>query len=322
MMEVVFSESAHGSLRAAQGWQKSAAGAVGFVLTNEDGSRPSWFQRRRALREARKEWARQQESGSPMEGRPEDVFGFSLALSFGPISQDVFGPQRREALSRLYGPCLLHDSPDPLLERQADDFRKFLDRARQGENLRIWYSGQPDDLCGLCWIASQLAALPHRGKTLLVQLPAWEEGSGGTVQQKNGWGEVSPGEWASYLPLQREAPPAFLSGLAVRWQELQREDSPLRTVVNGRLQSVDEDFYDGFLLGLIARQKEPFQEARVVGLALSRLLPGISDGLIALRIEEMIGKGLLEAVAQPPADGPRYHRLLRRTPAFPADIRP
>ena len=82
MMEVVFSESAHGSLRAAQGWQKSSAGAVGFVLTNEDGSRPSWFQRRRALREARKEWARQQESGAPMEGRPEDVFGFSLALSF------------------------------------------------------------------------------------------------------------------------------------------------------------------------------------------------------------------------------------------------
>ena len=54
----------------------------------------------------------------------------------------------------------------------------------------------------------------------------------------------------------------------------------------------------------------------VVGRVLGRYALGISDGLIALRMEEMIRSGQLEAVTPPPADGPRYHRLLRKTAAW------
>ena len=60
-----------------------------------------------------------------------------------------------------------------------------------------------------------------------------------------------------------------------------------------------------------------FQEAQIVGRVLSLEL-GISDGLVASRIGALIEAGDLEALTQPPEDGARYWRRLRRTEQFTA----
>ena len=77
------------------------------------------------------------------------------------------------------------------------------------------------------------------------------------MTSKIAWGEVSPGEWGKYITLQEKAKPVFLSACAMKWNQLQNENAPLRAMLNGKLQSVSEDIYDSFILREIAEQPEP-----------------------------------------------------------------
>ena len=100
------------------------------------------------------------------------------------------------------------------------------------------------------------------------------------------------------------------------WEALRQENGPLRAVVNGYLRAVPADFYDHALRRVLAEQPEEFHQARAIGLALGKYLPGISDCWLALRMEELLKNGELEAVTEAPEGGPAYHRLLRKTAAF------
>ena len=89
----------------------------------------------------------------------------------------------------------------------------------------------------------------------------------------------------------------------------------MRAVVNGQLMGVPADFYDGFIRWAIAAADREFHQGQLIGRVLGYQL-GIGDAWVALRMEEMLRRGLLEAVTQAPPDRPAYHRILRRTEAF------
>lgn len=243
-----------------------------------------------------------------------DVCGLPLGLSMGRITETSFFREREALLARLYGifPNGQKTAKEQL-QSAAQSLAHILRYAERGETIRIWYSNQPDEQCGLCWLMEKLAALKTSGKLLLVKLPDWESDVRGTLIQRNSWGEVEPNQWAGYLPLAQEAPPAFPAALAMRWQALRQEKMPLRAVVNGRLQSVPEDFYDVFILREIAAQPVEFQQAVVIGRVLGQYQLGISDAWIALRMEHMLDRGILTAITSPPKDGPVYYRILRKT---------
>lgn len=99
---------------------------------------------------------------------------------------------------------------------------------------------------------------------------------------------------------------------ASRWKTLQQENAPLRAVLNGQLASVPEDIYDPWVEREIAAETGEFWEARVIGNVLGKYQLGIGDAWIALRIEEMLRAGKLQAVTEPAPDRPIYHRKLRR----------
>ena len=127
---------------------------------------------------------------------------------------------------------------------------------------------------------------------------------------------MEPERFGTYVSRQREASPVLRSALAQEWEALRQENGPLRAVVNGRLCTVSADFYDFALRRVLAEQPEEFHQARAIGLALGKHLPGISDCYLALRMEAMLACGELEVVAAAPEDGPAYHRRLRKTAAF------
>lgn len=64
------------------------------------------------------------------------------------------------------------------------------------------------------------------------------------VVEHNGCGELSPEQWHRYLTLQQEASEALFHALALRWRQLEEENAPLRTVLSGKICSMEEDFYD------------------------------------------------------------------------------
>lgn len=95
-------------------------------------------------------------------------------------------------------------------------------------------------------------------------------------------------------------------------KELRRENAPLRAVLNGRLVSAPETLYDFFLFQEIAAQPEEFREEEVIGRVLGVTQMPISDEFLALRMEQLIRDGLLEAVTQPEPGKASYRRVLRK----------
>lgn len=319
MIEVVFSDSACGCLRAAQhyGGGKYQIGAIGISVRCTDGSQPTRAEMENAQREAEEKERLLWERSTPVGGNPADVYGFPLALSIGNISEHQPGPARQQVLEWLfsiYPECVGQQAAKELMKQTKDNLSAVCSRAAAGEPLRIWYSSNPDDFCGLYWFMDQLRQANGCNDYIsLVQLPDWITDDNGNVVRKSGWGEVAPGEWGKYVAFERTASRLFCQSCADDWRTLQKENAPLRAVLNGKLASIPVTIYDDFILREIEAEEAEFNEARVIGKVLGKYQLGIGDAWIAHRIEAMIRNGILKPVNQAPKDSPMYHRRLRKS---------
>ncbi|MEL7608165.1 MAG: DUF3658 domain-containing protein [Bacillota bacterium] len=318
MIEIVFSDSACGSLKMAQhyGKGKYQRGCIGVFVSHADGSKPTKEEVEAAQRNAEEKARLAWESAVPLGGNSADVYGFHLALGVGDISENQPGIKRKRTLEHLFSVYPNDEgrrAAQEIMKRVNEYLKTVRERAAAGESLRIWYSNHPDEMCGLCWFMGQLNQWKVQdGQIFIVKLPEWEADEKGNIVRKSGWGEVSPGAWHRYLALQKPVPPLFRKSCAFHWQELQGENAPLRAVLNGQLVSASETLYDDFILREIAAEGEEFQEALIIGRVLGKYQLGMSDSWIACRIEEMIRAGKLEAVSAVAEDMPTYHRVLKK----------
>lgn len=316
MVEVVFSESACGSLKYAQffGRGEYGGGLLGIILEPSDGA-PSEEEIAQAKRRAEEEHRRKWERARPMGGRAQDVYGFSLCLSLGDISEKIPGPIRRQVLCAYCGfsPSVpgIGEQLDRWIDGGAETLRAVLERSAAGEPVRLWYSDQPDELCGFYWLLARLDGLEQCGPVSAVRLPRWDQRDNSVVTYI-AWGEVSPGEWSRFLPLEQPVSPTLRRACANRWKELQKENTPLRAVLNGVLAGVPEDFYDSFIRRTLARMEREFNESRLIGEVIGRCQLGIGNGLIHRRIQAMVDAGELEALTQAAEGDPVYRRMLRK----------
>jgi len=319
MIDIVFGDSACGSLRLAQRYGKGEYimdGPFAVFISHEDGSEPTQEEIEAAKREAVEKERLAWERAVPLGGNPEDIFGFDLVLSVGDISEIQPGINRVQILGNLYS---IYPNSDwqqvvqEIVSKAKEDMKTVEERAASGESLRIWYSNKPDEMCGLYWFMDHLDQWKvHDGQVFVVKLPEWEANEEGEIIQKSCWGEVAPGEWYRYITLQKPVLPGFIQSCATCWKELQRENSLLRAVVNGQLVSVSEKFYDDFILREIAAEGNEFNEAKIIGQVLAKYRLGIADFCVALRIEEMIRAGMFEVVSDAAEDMPHYHRVLKK----------
>lgn len=320
MLEIVFGESACGALKIAQSYGKGPyrGGAMGVFLHKRDGSKPTQAEieaaQQRAEAEARRAW----ESAEPLGGSPRDVYCIDLNLSEGDIAEDVFAPARMNWMQRKLE-ALGDVHALKVLPERLERAQTALDAARTalaaGGEIRVWYSWHnPDEACGFCWLMARLQDVKSGG-VRAVCLPQQME-KGNELVRHGCWGEVCLEDWHRFVRCERTLSPALRSMYAACWRELRAENMPLRAVVNGRLMGVPADFYDSFIRCEIAAQPEEFVEACAIGDVLGRYALGIGDGLIALRIEEMIRAGELEAVTQPEPGDIIYRRRLRKTGKF------
>lgn len=317
MIEVVFGESAYGSLKVAQGYGKGKyqSGAVSVFMRNTDGVNSSKEEIQAIKQQVedceRKNW----EMTVPLESGREDAYCFDMALSVGDISDNGLGKQRSKVLKQMLSVGCAEDIDvliDEKMQENANALTSILERYSTGEEVRIWYSDNPDEICGMHWLMAQFQTVKKETAIYLVKLPKWEYEKGNTIISRNGWGEIAPGEWGKYISLQEKIQPAFLSVCAMKWRQLQEENAPLRAILNGQLQSVSEEIYDSFILREIAVQENEFKMAVVIGNVMGKYQLGISDVWIAERIEKMIDNGELEVISEAPERGPSYRRKLRK----------
>lgn len=319
MIEIVFSDSACGSLKIAQHYGKGEyqSGAISVFVSHADGSKPTEEEISAAQQEVEKQMQVEWESATPMGGNPADVYGFSFGLSIGDISENIPGEKRRQVLEWLHSVHLSFDDvpafTEELIQKGKDVLEEVCSRISAGESVRIWYSNQPDELCGLFWFMAQINQLElQNGQVILVALPDWETDDNGNALTNSGWGGVSPGDWHRHLALQKIATLAFCSGCVSHWNRLQQENAPLRAMLNGRLVSMPETLYDEFIIREIEAEENEFLEAMIIGRVLGKYELGIGDAWVAQRIEVMISSGSLIPVTEPTPDSPIYHRRLKK----------
>lgn len=94
----------------------------------------------------------------------------------------------------------------------------------------------------------------------------------------------------------------------------------MRALVNGKLISVPEDFYDHIIIKNIPDRE--FVMAHLIGTILGKYQLGVGDGWYALRIEMMIADNQLEIVADKDASHP-YGKILRKVEkSTPISVKP
>lgn len=309
MIEVLFTESAAGSMQYAKSLKHTIGEATSVFLITDDGSEPSEEEVRKAQEEAEERRRKWLEKAVPMEGSARDVVCLPLALSMGDISEPL-SDRRAEYLQSMV--LISGDGfagiGRTMMQTARDGMEKVLEAVRKGGPIRVWYSHNPDELCGFCHLMAQL---PQEADIRVVELPEYEVKETSVITY-TGWGEVDPGALAAFLPRERKLTEPERRHFAFRWNQLARENGPLRAVVNGRLMTVGVDFYDHFILTEIGRAEEEFHEARLVGNVLGKYQLGIGDWFIAMRIEEFISRGMLVPMTEPGEGNPIYHRMLRK----------
>ena len=252
MIEILFSESAAGSLKSAQHYgDGSFKGiSVSVIISHEDGSRPTDEEIETATKEVQEKERAQWEKAVPLGGNPDDIYCFNLAWDIGDITEDGIGEKRLAVLEVLYS--IYDDDTQKAakmqFEKAKEDFAAVMQRVQKGEAVRIWYSDSPSERCGLLWFAAELRNVSDKvGKVYTVKTPKYifdEENN--TITELQGWGEVAPHEWHKYLKFTQDKSKEYW-GYAQQWWNLKRENSTLRAVLNGKVHSVSEDIYDKYI---------------------------------------------------------------------------
>ena len=296
MLELCFSQSARGGLRCAQHCGGGGRKIIGVIVGRDDG-RPAT---RKEIRQAQKQAQQKREAldreATPLGGTAADVLGLSLGLEMGDIREPL-GEARRELLRRWY------DGNDEAADQDWQETLESADRLRAcgtGDAVRIWVDHTPSSACGLLHAASLLK--DTKAAVSVVPLPHWRE-EGKAVVSYQGWGEVEPELFGHFLSREEPVPPLILGVMASRWRELQRENAPLRAVVNGWIRSVGEDFYDGLIRKHIPEGQTKI--ALIIGDVLGWEKPGIGDIWLVERIRWMLSAGELRMVRE---DRERFYR--------------
>lgn len=296
MIELVFGESAAASLKEAKAFKKGAIpGAIATVggrrgrKDKEPPKPPRWI-------------------GVALDGNPKDVEALPLALDYGDISRSIPGlTGRQEVLEELYfHPAGVSKS----IWETAKHALSRLEKAKiTGEPVRAWISRQsPEEMCGLHFLCSLMhgSSLPLS----VVWIPDEVSLKDGELTTFRSTNEIDPKHFGAFAEAFEEP----LSDVQRRaynaaWVEMCSENAPLRAVVNGRLRSVPETFYDFILLENMPH--EDTRAAMLIGKTLSAL-NGVSDSVLFRRILDLLRTGVLEEVSPATPDHP-YSSVIRRT---------
>lgn len=295
MIEVLFAESEAESMRAAKSSvvRRKPDGPTAGLLGGK--RRPAGEEAEKAKKANKAEKADEAENadkGAWIEGTSREVLCLRYLLDIGDISKDIESPYRKNLIASL---CE-QGEPGQEVDRfqQMEQLKAYLEA---GESIRIWYSSAPYSRCGFYHLCQVLS--PYENRVLAVPLPEYVVNGKSIVCYKN-WGEVAAEGFSRFLTGARELARAEIRYYAALWSLLKAENSPLRAMVNGRIISVPEDFYDFMIFDRLSEQ--PVKEARLIGAILSGTQANIGDWWYASRIQYYIGEGkikVLEDAEQP-----------------------
>lgn len=293
MIELAFGESPAGALKLAksmkQGERLVGAAAV-FGGTKEE---------QLAAKKPRI-W-----SGMTMEGSSKDVEALTLALDIGDISDmDTGMNARKKTLDGLFA-----DFPgvsDEIWKTSQHALTRILEARSTWEHIRMWICpGNPVEVCSSYFVCHLM--LDSQTPLSVVRIPEQMMKDNCIISYKS-TGEVNPEALGAFTKYEEPISVLQRRIYANIWDDLARENAPLRAIINGSLIGVPENFYD---FSLRANMPDgEFKVAQLIGKTLGQI-SGVGDRWLFLRIQAMIQSGELIEVLAATGDHP-YSGVVKR----------
>lgn len=260
--------------------------------------------------------------GTLKEFKPLDEDRFicfaDLMPDIGYLDKELDSDYRRCLYNEMFNyafPVIYSDSDDTdcdmgkLFDASVESIKAMKERASTGEAIRIWADLDVHGQCSTAFICNILSKIDGLGEVLVMYPPQFNF-LDDTVYPCNCWGQFCLGNPFDYLSLQRKMTSAEMQFYSDEWERLKSENSNLRTLICGRLESVSEDFYDNMLLKYIPF--EPITEQKAIGDYLADKRCGINMLIPAWRIQRLIDCGIIEVVEKVESDRYFLSRKIKR----------
>lgn len=306
MLEVVFGDSARGAVKMAKNFKPNNMGASSIGIIGGEALSKVKFKKER--KEFQKKIQEQESKGQALGGNSQDVVSIGFALDIGDISDEIDSEQRKKEFVRVYGRVSFCETEiEDYFRSIREDFEKLLTAAKNRQPIRIWKSHAPFSACGFAFVCNALKDIDC--EISVVEFPDYVRNPFHESVFCTDWAEIHPGQFYKFLTHEREISDIEKQEQSQLWVNLKTENAPLRAVVNGRLISVPEEFYDPIIMKSIPDSE--FLLAQLIGTILAKYPLGVGDGWYALRINQMIAQGRLEIIGDTDPSHP-YGKHLKK----------
>ena len=293
MLEVLFSDSEKGSMKVAKNYnvKNMLSGAVSYIG------------KKLTKAELEKHF-----EGKAVGGNSQDVVNIGFSLDIGDISDAIDGNERQNIFRKVWGRFDFDNKEqEQFFQNQRKDMEKLLSAAKDGIPIRIWKSNAPYSTCGFHFVCNSLRSIDCN--ISVVSLPKYNPISENEIVEYSHWGEVAAGKLYQFLPLEKQLTQIEKRIVSDHWHDLMVENAPLRAVLNGKLTSVPENFYDFIITKNLP--DNDFIMARFIGKLLGEYSLGISDSWYAFRVDKMIEENKLIVIENEDPSHP-YGKVLRK----------
>ncbi len=246
--------------------------------------------------------------GKAVEGNSQDVVNIGFLLDIGDISGAIDGNERQNVFRKVWGRFYFEDKEqEQFFQNQYEDMEKLMSAAKDGIPIRVWKSNAPYSMCGFYYVCNLLRGIECN--ISVVSLPKHNQVSENEIVEYSHWGEVSAGDFYQFLSLEKQVTQTEKRILSNDWNDLMLENAPLRAIINGKLTSVPENFYDFIIANNLP--DNDFIMAQFIGKLLGKYRIGISDSWYAYRIDKMIEENKLIVIENKDTSHP-YGKVLRK----------
>lgn len=176
------------------------------------------------------------------------------------------------------------------IDEFEDNYKKFYDdisKISDGDVVYLWYGHCNREICGMMYVLNLLKYKEILTYSINVSYKIIENNQGRIFTYiASSASEIMPQKLVEYLTLARKIEKDEYKKLLNQWDELTKENSLVRSYVNGKMKSVSEDCFDREILKFT--DKEYKKSARIVGDVLGNTEPRITDDYIFWRIKELV----------------------------------
>lgn len=229
----------------------------------------------------------------------EDIIILDLQLNYGSLKGYIFKNQAEREI-KIYQSFFDDNSKKELMTCYREKLRsigsalsKLNEKLKDGEEIRLWLSNNAFDRCALYWFCDY--AKKYDCKIYIVLCPGVEQKQNSNIIIENTrWAaSCNLSYMASFAEKNEKLSKEQIDLYADLWEKLVEENAALRILIDNRVISTSEDFFDNAILRFIS--EEPKSQVSVISDFLGKWY--CSDfGFVSERIEYFIKIGKIEIV--------------------------